>query len=93
MTSCHCCASDKEFDRRRARRDVRRFRRRGPDPGTQQLLAAIRDASLPSHPTLIDIGDGVGTIHHALLERGFGRAIHVDASAAYLAMRPRKPSV
>ena len=86
MTSCHCCASDKEFDRRRARRDARRFRRRGPDRGTQQLLTAIREASLPPNPTLLDIGGGVGTIHHALLDRGFGEATHIDASAAYLAV-------
>src|SRR5262245_57151444 len=86
MTSCHCCASDKEFGRRRARRDARRFRRRGPDPGTQQLLTAIGGASLPPHPTLLDIGGGVGTIHHALLDRGFSQATHVDASAAYLAV-------
>lgn len=86
MTSCHCSASDKEFDRRRARRDARRFRRRGPDPGTRQLLAAIREAPLPSDPTLLDIGGGVGTIHHALLDQGFSHATHVDASTAYLAV-------
>ena len=86
MTSCHCCASDKEFDRRRARRDARRLRRRGPDPGTQQLLDAIRAAPLSLRPTLLDIGGGVGTIHHALLDQGFVHATHVDASAAYLAV-------
>ena len=86
MTYCHCCATDKEFDRRRARRDARRFRRRGPDAGTRQLLTAIGDASLPPRPTLLDIGGGVGTISRALLDRGFSQATHVDASAAYLAV-------
>lgn len=86
MSSCHCWATDKEFDRRRAQRDARRFRRIGAEPGTRQLLTAIRNAALPPHPTLLDIGGGVGTIHHELLDRGFGRATHVDASVAYLAV-------
>lgn len=86
MTSCHCGATDQEFDRRRARHDLRRLRRRGPDPGTQQLLSAIREATLASGPTLLDIGGGVGTIHHALLDQGFRQATHVDASTAYLAV-------
>jgi len=86
MTSCHCRATDKEFDVRRARRDAQRFRRRGPDSGTRQLLGAIRGVPLPSHPTLLDVGGGVGTIHHTLLDVGFDKAIHVDASAAYLAV-------
>ena len=86
MTSCHCAATDQEFNLRRARRDARRFRRRGPDPGTLQLLTAIRSAALPSHPTVLDIGGGVGAIHHTLLDIGFAHATHVDASAAYLAV-------
>lgn len=84
MSTCHCCATDREFDRGRARHDLRRLRRRGPDAGTRQLLTAIRAAKLPPDPTLLDIGGGVGTIHHALLDRGFRRATHVDASTAYL---------
>jgi magnesium-protoporphyrin O-methyltransferase len=34
---------------------------------------------------LLDIGGGVGAIHHVLLEQGFARATHLDASGAYLA--------
>jgi magnesium-protoporphyrin O-methyltransferase len=34
--------------------------------------------------TLLDIGGGLGGIQHALLKRGVVKAIHVDASSAYL---------
>jgi magnesium-protoporphyrin O-methyltransferase len=63
-----------------------RLRRRGPDPGTRRLLGAIRAATLPPDPTLLDIGGGVGAIHHLLLDQGFRRATHVDTSTAYLAV-------
>ena len=85
MTYCHCQATDQEFDQRTARRDLRRFGRRGPDATTRQILAAVREFPLPSQPVLLDVGGGIGAIHHDLLEHGFARAIHVDASSAYLA--------
>src|SRR2546428_112553 len=85
MTSCHCCATDQQFDSAVARRDLRRFRRRGPAASTRQVLAAVQACPLPPRPTLLDIGGGIGAIHHVLLEHGFDRATHVDASAAYLA--------
>jgi 2-polyprenyl-3-methyl-5-hydroxy-6-metoxy-1,4-benzoquinol methylase len=34
--------------------------------------------------TLLDIGGGVGTIQHALLKKGVTKAVHVDASSAYV---------
>lgn len=86
MTYCHCQATDEEFDQRTARRDLKRFERRGPDATTRQILAAIREVPLPSQSVLLDVGGGIGAIHHDLLEHGFARAIHVDASTAYLAI-------
>lgn len=84
MTSCHCQAVEQEFNARVARRDLRRFLRRGPEPSTRHMLAAILALPLPPDPTLLDVGGGVGVLHHALLDRGFARALHVDGSAAYL---------
>jgi hypothetical protein len=86
MTCCHRCATNREFDPAVARRDLRRYQRRGPDPRTTKLLAAVQAAALPPQPTLLDIGGGIGAIHHVLLERGFGAATHVDASEAYLSI-------
>ena len=85
MTGCHCCNVDHLFDARVARRDLRRFRRRGPNAVTRALLTAVCDAAPSPAPDLLDIGGGIGAIHHRLLEQGFARATQVDASAAYLA--------
>jgi 2-polyprenyl-3-methyl-5-hydroxy-6-metoxy-1,4-benzoquinol methylase len=84
MTTCQGCAADREFGSAIAGREVRRFRKRGPNPATRQLLDAVRRASLPREPSLLDIGGGIGAIHHVLLDEGFARATQVDASRAYL---------
>ena len=85
MTCCHRCATADQFDSAVARRDLRRFRRRGPDAPTRHLLAAVQARLLPPGPTLLDIGGGIGAIHHVLLERGFSQATHLDGSGDYLA--------
>jgi len=84
MTSCHCDATDRQFDAGIARRDLKRWRRRGPDLVTRRLLDAVKSVPLPPEATLLDVGGGVGAIHHFLLDHGFSRATQVDASTAYL---------
>ena len=85
MTSCHCRAVNREFDPRIARRDLLRFLRRGPEPSTRHILAAVLAFPLPPEPTLLDVGGGIGVLHHALLDRGFASALQIDISDAYLA--------
>jgi magnesium-protoporphyrin O-methyltransferase len=50
---------------------------------TRLLLDAIKPALTPDS-TLLDIGGGVGAIHHELLDAGAVSAVHVDASPAYI---------
>jgi hypothetical protein len=83
MDCCRGSASDEFFDDRFARRELRRYRRRGPAPWTRKLLSAIEGASVPADSTLLDVGGGVGAIHHELLEHGFARATQIDASSAF----------
>src|SRR5882672_11225407 len=85
MDCCRGSANDEFFDDRFARRELKRYRRRGPSPWTRSLLTAIESASVPADSTLLDVGGGVGAIHHHLLDRGFARATQIDASSAYLA--------
>ena len=85
MTCSHCVVTDRQFDPAVARGDLKRFRRRGPDAPTRKLLAAIQGAEPPANATLLDVGGGIGAIHHHLLDHGFSKAVHVDASTAYLA--------
>lgn len=84
MTSHSCCATNQHFDARTALRDLQRFHRHGPDITTRLLLSAIHDSPLPRAPDLLDVGGGIGVMHHILLDRGFAQATEVDASRASL---------
>lgn len=78
-----CCGIGETFDGRMARRDLERYRRKGPAETTRQLLNGIRSAGLPG-ATVLDVGGGIGTIAHELLGSGAERAWLVDASPSYL---------
>jgi len=84
MSTRQCCAADQEFDPAIARRELRRFQRKGVNQPTGQLLDEMLRSSLPPEASLLDVGGGIGTIHHVLLDRGVARATQVDASRAYL---------
>lgn len=83
MSCCLCDGIDDQFDRKTAQRDLRRFRRRGPAGTTKTLIGALRAANT-SGASILDIGGGIGAIHHALLDAGATTAFQVDASAAYV---------
>jgi 2-polyprenyl-3-methyl-5-hydroxy-6-metoxy-1,4-benzoquinol methylase len=84
VTCCHCEGLESQFDRRTAEHELRRFRRRGPTRSTQILIDELRAAGVDG-ASLIDIGGGVGAIHHALLDAGASTATHVDISSEYIA--------
>jgi len=87
MSCEQCCGIEQVFDATSARKRLARFRRRGPDKTTRMLIDALREA-LEAEGTrdtvLLDVGAGLGAIHHALLGVAVSRAIHVDASPAQL---------
>lgn len=81
---CNCCEiTDKTFGEDSARSDIKSYRRRGPAAQTKLILRAIRSLGL-KNAELLDVGGGVGVIHHELLEDVAEKATHVDASSAYL---------
>ncbi len=82
VTCCQCQAIESEFSSGIARWELKRFRRRGPVRTTRLLLEDLRRGAPGA--SLLDIGGGIGAIHHALLEAGVGTATHVDISPAYL---------
>jgi magnesium-protoporphyrin O-methyltransferase len=73
------------FDRRDAEQRLRRYQRRGPEGTTRLLIDALRSAGV-ADATVLDIGGGVGVVHHELLRAGAAQATDVDASSAYLAV-------
>lgn len=84
MSCCnHCVDAEGLFSQRIARRDLRRYRNRGPRFSTRLLLSAIGTPANRT-TTLLDIGGGVGAIPHELLASGVARAVLVEASTAYL---------
>ena len=86
MASCHQCEGIQEqFGAETAAKEIRRFRKNGAVRSTQLLIEHL-EASGVSGLTLLDVGGGIGAIHHALLERGVTTATHVDASPDYLAV-------
>jgi magnesium-protoporphyrin O-methyltransferase len=85
MTCPHCRGVEKVFGDRVARRELRRYRRRGPSKSTRLLVDALRDEGVRD-ATILDVGGGVGVIYHELLAAGARSATHVDAAASYLAV-------
>jgi len=81
---CNCCEiTDNAFSEEEARAQLRDYRKRGPANQTKLILEAIRSLRLKD-VELLDIGGGIGAIHHELLKDVARAAIHVDASSAYL---------
>ncbi len=81
---CNCCQiTDKTFGEADARSGMRRYHRKGPAAQTRELLMAVRSQGLKG-ATLLDVGGGIGAIHHELVDDSVSEATHVDASSAYL---------
>ena len=79
---CNCCEiTDNAFTAQEAEAQLKDYRRKGPAKQTKLILAAIRSLNLMG-VELLDIGGGIGTIHHELLDDMATRATHVDASSA-----------
>jgi len=81
---CNCCEiTNNIFDEKSAKADIKGYHKRGPAKQTKLILDAVRSLNLKD-VALLDIGGGVGTIHHELLKDVAREATHVDASSAYL---------
>lgn len=84
MTCSHCVGAGRLFNRKRAARDLERYRKSGPSKTTGWLLSHLLSEGVDGM-TLLDIGGGVGAIQHALIAHGgVVEARAVDASPAYV---------
>ena len=82
------CAAEDKFGRKVAERDLRRYRRRGPDVTTRLLLAELRRWPLAGR-ALLDVGGGIGVIGAELAGAGVSTVTLVEASPAYLEIARR----
>lgn len=83
MDCCDPKLYDDQFNAGEAERKVREYRDRGPNGWTARLVSELSEGGVDGL-TVIDIGAGVGAVHHALLASGAASATDVDASSAYL---------
>jgi magnesium-protoporphyrin O-methyltransferase len=85
MDCCDPAVYDDQFDARRADDRLREYRKNGPNGWTTRLIDGLSTGSGVEGLTVLDIGAGVGAVHHALLEAGATSAVDVDASGPYIA--------
>ena len=81
------CAA--QVDSKVAKRDLRRYRRRGADATTRLMLAEIRRLPLEGRH-LLDVGGGIGVITCELADTLVASAAIVEASPAYLEVARRE---
>jgi 2-polyprenyl-3-methyl-5-hydroxy-6-metoxy-1,4-benzoquinol methylase len=79
-----CCARGYErlFGERAARRDARRYRRRGLDDTALRIVEEVRRRGIEG-AAVLDVGGGVGAIDLELLARGAAHATVVELSHGY----------
>ncbi|MGD2216054.1 MAG: methyltransferase domain-containing protein [Gemmatimonadales bacterium] len=83
MSCCHCQGAQRVFAGRYVARNLKRYRRKGPDRTTRMLIDALAGESVEG-ATLLDIGGGVGVIEYELLNAGADRAMNVEAARGYI---------
>ena len=84
MDCCDPKLYDDQFDAAEADRKLREYRTHGPNGWTARLIEELSAGGVDGL-TVLDIGAGIGAVHHALLAAGAASAVDVDASGPYLA--------
>ena len=79
---CNAAAYGRVFSERWARRDARRYRRRGLDRTARRMVAFLRGRGLGGR-TVLDVGGGVGALAVELVRAGAERAANVELSPGY----------
>jgi hypothetical protein len=80
-----CCTPSgyaKVFGKRAARRDARRYRRRGLDDIGEKMVAFLRSRGVEG-ASVLEIGGGVGGIQIELLRAGAARSLNLELSPEY----------
>lgn len=83
MSCIHCCGADKLFDEKSAKKDLKRYLKKGPRKPTRLLTEALKKQSLKGL-SLLDIGGGIGPIPLELIPKGIAKVLDIDASVGYI---------
>jgi hypothetical protein len=80
-----CCTPSgyrKIFGARTARRDLRKYRRRGLDRAARLVVGFLTERGVEGD-SVLEVGGGVGAIQHELLKAGAARTTNVELSPEY----------
>jgi len=80
-----CCTPSgyrKIFGARTARRDVRKYRRRGLDKAARRIVGFLAGRGVQGD-SVLEVGGGIGAIQLELLRAGAARATNVELSPEY----------
>jgi predicted nicotinamide N-methyase len=83
--ACPCCAPsgyEELFSERQARRDARRYRRKGLDRAARWIVETVRAQGVEG-ATVLEPGGGIGAIQVELLKAGAARSLVVELSPGY----------
>jgi 16S rRNA G966 N2-methylase RsmD len=81
---CTCCRAAYEdvFDEKLARKDARRYRRKGLDAAARVLVGFVKDDGVDGR-SVLEVGGGVGALQLELLAAGAARTENVELSRGY----------
>ena len=79
---CNCCSYDAIFDEKQARRDAKRYRRKGLNKGARRLVSHLARRGVAGDAVL-EVGGGIGAIQVELLKAGAAHTTNVELSAGY----------
>ncbi|MBI5450678.1 MAG: methyltransferase domain-containing protein [Gammaproteobacteria bacterium] len=94
MDCCHynSCSTGRLFSRF-AHRYVKRYQRRGLDPNQRQIVDGLQRHGGITGRSLLEIGCGVGYLHHTLLQQGAASAVGIDLSEQMLALARQQAEI
>jgi 2-polyprenyl-3-methyl-5-hydroxy-6-metoxy-1,4-benzoquinol methylase len=70
------------FDEKLARKDARRYRRKGLDGTAREIVAVLNERGVEG-ASVLEIGGGTGTLQLELLRGGARRAVNLELSRGY----------
>ncbi len=85
MSCKHCCGANQQFDLKNAKKDLKRYLKKGPRKPTKLLIATLQSENIKGL-SLLDIGGGVGSIQLALIPNDLSKVTNVDASEGYISV-------
>ena len=83
MGCCQCQGIENIFDKKTAKRELKRYLRKGPSKTTSMLLDTIHKEGVQGLDFL-DIGGGIGAIQYELIKAGASNGTSIEASSAYI---------